>query len=144
MPVRSYGCPKCEYQWDQLVGVNDDADTCPNCGCKEDIKKLITGTPSLRTAPREWDKKENKWKQKNAITDRHSTQLDFGYKPIEKSRVKDDMGMPVPVYTEWEKEAKIIKKVEFDTREEEIKEKERVKKEQGKGSTIIYSNKPSK
>ena len=53
------------------------------------------------------------------------------------------MGMPIPVYTEWEKEAKIIKKVEFDEREEKVKEKERIKKEQGKGS-IVYTKKSSK
>ena len=143
MPIRSYGCSECDYQWDQLVSINEDADTCPNCGNTKDIEKLITGTPALRTAPKEWDKNAGKWKQKRAITDRNSTQMDVGYKPIESSRVKDDMGMPIPVYTEWEKQAKVIKKVEFDEREEKVKEKERVKKEQGNGS-IVYPKKASK
>lgn len=143
MPIRSYNCSKCSFDWDQLVEINEDASTCPNCGTNEGIEKRITGTPSLRSAPKTWDKKENKWVQGKAITDRNSTQLDFGYKPIEKSRVKGDLGLPVPVYTEWEKQAKIIKKVEFDEREEKIKEKERIKKEQSKGS-IVYSKKSSK
>ena len=47
MPLRSFGCEDCEFEWDELVPMDGTAETCPNCG-KTNIKTMITSAPAVR------------------------------------------------------------------------------------------------
>jgi len=140
MPIRSYECPACEFQWDEMLGINEDATICPDCGNQEEMKRIITGAPQIRVAESTWNHKKGKWEQEKVLSDRHATQMDVGYKPIEESRVKGDMGMPIPVYNEYEKSVSVLKKVDYDPKEEKRKTQEAIKKEQSKGSTVIFGS----
>lgn len=144
MPIKSYECPSCEYQWDELVSPNENANICPDCGNQEDMKSIIRGAPAIRVAESTYNKKTGKWENEKVLSTRHATQMDIGYKPIESSRVKGDMGLPTPVYQEWEKNVQVLKKVDYDPKEETRKTKEYIDKENKKGSTVILGSGISK
>ena len=66
--------------------------------------------------------------------------MDIGYKPIESSRVKGDMGLPTPVYQEWENQVQVLSKTDYDPKEEKRKTQENIDKENRKGPTIIMGS----
>jgi len=140
MPIKSYECPGCEYQWDELVNPNEDAHICPDCGNQEDITSIIRNAPVIRTTESVWNKKKGKWENEKTFSDRHATQMDIGYKPIESSRVKGDMGLPTPVYQEWENQVQVLSKTDYDPKEEKRKTQENIDKENRKGSTVIMGS----
>ncbi len=136
MPVRSFACEECEMEWDQLVGINETIDVCPNCGSSK-VEKQITGAPVLRKGEESWNARKGKWETSKAVTDRHSTQMDVGYRPIEESRVKEfDNVYPTAVYGEYEDRVSVLQKVDYDPKEIKDKTKEWEKKMEGKGATV--------
>lgn len=141
MPIRSFACEECEMEWDQLIGMNESVDTCPNCGTQK-VKTQITAAPNLRMADEEWNPRDKKWETKKGMTDRHATQMDVGYKPIESSRIKEfDNVYPTAVYGEYEKSVSVIQKVDYDPKEIKKKTKEWIKKQEGKGATVSVKKK---
>jgi len=136
MPIRSYACENCEMEWDQMIGMNEKVDLCPNCGSMK-VSQQITSAPNLRMGEEEWNPRSKKWETSKAITDRHATQMDVGYKPIESSHIKEfDEVYPTKVYGEYEKKVSVLQKVDYDPKEIKSKSKEWAKKQEGKGATV--------
>lgn len=41
MPIYEYHCPKCDAEFEEIVGANDPAPACPSCHCGK-TEKLIS------------------------------------------------------------------------------------------------------
>ena len=144
MPVRSFACESCEMEWDQLVGLNEEVNVCPNCGADK-VKQTITGAPQIRSSEPWYNTQTNKWERDDPLSTKHSTQMDIGYKPIESSRVKEfDNLYPVPVYGEYEKSVSVLQKVDYDPKEIKRKGVEFQKKMDAKGATVSVPKTPKK
>lgn len=150
MPIRSFECKKCGFQWDELVSMNGfsqgNPDKCPeetgSCSAKdkETINQLITAPAAFRTAEYSMELvPDNSRKEKKKIDPmgtKFSTEHVIGYKPVEKSKIKEGVPEGFNLYTEWDKKVSELSKRQFDKKEEQRKRKEEFQRMQAKGATV--------
>ena len=151
MPVRSFECKKCGFQWDELVSMNGfsqgSPDKCPDgvdsCSAKdkETINQMVTAPAAFRTAEYSMelvaDNSKREKKKIDPLGTKFSTEHIFGYKPNEKSKLKaDDIPEGFNMYTEWDKKVSELSKRQYDKKEERRKRQEECAKLQAKGATV--------
>ena len=60
MPIYEYQCEKCEYIFEELQSIHEEALTdCPECAAKKSLKKLISA-PAIRFEGEGWPPKFHK------------------------------------------------------------------------------------
>ncbi len=126
MPLRSFGCEDCEFEWDELVPMDGTAETCPNCG-KTNIKTMIISAPVVRSTEYEWSSHDKKEIQVKTLSDRHATEMTVGYAPKEDTAIKIP-GSDIQHYAEYEKSVSVLHKEDYDPRERNYKQKKEIEK----------------
>tara|TARA_B100002019_G_scaffold280705_1_gene283928 strand:- start:1391 stop:1819 length:429 start_codon:yes stop_codon:yes gene_type:complete len=142
MPLRSFGCEECEFEWDELVPMEGTAESCPNCGATK-IKQMITGAPAVRKPEYEWSSHDKKEVQIKTLGDRHATEMTVGYAPKEDTAFNAP-GSNITHYREYEKSVSVLHKEDYDPRERKYKEKKEIEKIMKGPKTFSMPSKKSK
>jgi putative FmdB family regulatory protein len=51
MPIKEYQCLKCEHVWETILGVDEEAKECPECGGEPERKVASHGGYFMNSGP---------------------------------------------------------------------------------------------
>ena len=95
MPTYEHKCEKCNHEWDDFYGMNDSVpDTCPSCGKKGGVKRLISAVAGRvavqgRRETREHLQKQANEAKKKARTDENYLANALGEDKYHQSKLAD-------------------------------------------------------